>query len=242
MLKLFRKKRLDKPLGYKRYITEKEVKLFFLSFEIKVFAYLIVFWILALTPISPIDCVNLKLQNFSHDLSKVSFEPTKTRKNKTSNRVHTVYIIESLRDLIKDFIKFNKHNIEDSGGYLFSYGGLNYQQHKNKHFQTSTLRIKFGEKREQLGFDDHILVEGKKYYRCLMYSLRSFFAGKVYSKTLDIRLVQEIMNHTKITTTEAYIKNHRIGEIPRILEDTFRDMFANPNPFVSKEQTRLLEY
>ena len=95
---------------------------------------------------------------------------------------------------------------QDGGRFMFFSSWRS--RSKNKHLQTSTIRLFFNDIRKTgiLNAVYHTRTDGKKLHRISPHTLRHFAAYNIYEASgKDLSAVQQFLGHSKITTTSKYI-------------------------------------
>jgi len=85
------------------------------------------------------------------------------------------------------------------------------------HLSRRTARQAFNAARAACGFDDHFVP----------HTLRHSFATRLLEKNVDIRLVQMLLGHSSIRSTEIYthLSEPMRHNLRQLLGDSFADLF-----------------
>lgn len=183
------------------------------------------------------DILRIKIYQFRENYTKILIEEKKT------GRVYIRQIPLSVAEFISDYVVHNANCILREG-YLFAYTGLNFYRHKNKHIQTSTVRLKIIEKVKELGIDDVFYIDekGTKYHRIGSHSFRRLFCTLVQSITHDPAETQKIIRHIRLDTTLKYISYVSEKREKEVVNEVFNRHFSMKMPKIRKDQTIINQY
>jgi integrase/recombinase XerD len=88
---------------------------------------------------------------------------------------------------------------------------------RTAHLSTKAVRRAFNAARAACGFDDHFVP----------HTLRHSFATRLLEKGVDIRIVQMLLGHSSIRSTEIYthLSEPMRHNLRQLLGDSFADLF-----------------
>lgn len=123
--------------------------------------------------------------------------------NKKKKLYNYIPIVKPLQRILYDYIKDNYLKIVDKqGGYLFRLDS-NYVTRK---------------------FKEYFKAINKEDFR--LHDLRHSFASYLVSKNISLRIIQKLLDHSEISTTEIY--SHVNKELEkRVLDEAFNDLDLN---------------
>lgn len=163
------------------------------------------------------EVLTLKRHNFSNDFSRLTFMPLK----KKQPIIHERAVPEVLREKLVVYNRKFNHRFRD--GYMFP---PFRNGSKNKHIKRSTIHHWWKKLRQELGDTKPYYTKknGQELYRLSSHVLRHNFAFMVYEKTNDLKLVQELLCHSDVSITSAYIsaiKSRASGYEKKVLNEIF---------------------
>ncbi len=186
--------------GYVKYITDKEFKEIRDWFEKRLESpsTKLCLKILMYMGLRNGEAVVLKRENFNEDFSLLTYILEKSGQPK--DRIIPNFLQKELK---KHYRKYKKRMIEN---YLFFASYRN--QSKNKHLQTSTIRLKFKQMRKALSLEHtyYTRKDGIKLFRISPHTLRHYAIYRYYLSSGNCMLTaQQIIGHKKMETTARYI-------------------------------------
>lgn len=147
------------------------------------------------------DMLNLKFTDIAID--KEYNKPLLTVKIRKTGNIETKPLHSSTYRIIEAYQDWKKFILNDYHPNIFNNNGKNFTR-------------QWAHKRINIANDKSLL--GKRVEVAGSHSLRRTAASNIYDKTKDLRDVQFLLGHRKVSQTEHYLKQHKVKALDKLTQ------------------------